>query len=86
MAENALVKSSAVGSDAKTVGTVPNNKKVISANKKNLLVGLITYPPVLGTTPSERNSDVSLDSARLMPIACKQLYIVISINYEISRV
>jgi hypothetical protein len=40
----------------------------------------------LGTTPSERNSDVSLHSARLMPIACKQLYIVISIIYEISRV
>ena len=54
MAAKALLKSSALGSTAKTFGTVPNNKKMMSANKKSLFPGLITYPPGLGSTPSRR--------------------------------
>ena len=46
MAKDALSKSSVVGSTARTVGAVPNNRKMISANKKSLFVGLIAYPPV----------------------------------------
>ena len=68
MTKDALSKSSIVGSTARTVGTVPKNKKMMSATKKNLFVGLIAYPPGLGTTPFERNFDVTLGFARLMPI------------------
>ena len=68
MTKDALSKSSVVGSTARAVGAVPNNKKMISANKKSLFLGLITYPPGLGSTPSGRNFDVSLEFARLVPI------------------
>jgi hypothetical protein len=77
VAMNALAKSSAVGSTAKTVGTVPNNKKMISANKKSLFLGLITYPPGLGSTPSHR--EISM-YARVRKISANHLMEIIYNN------